>query len=41
MKFLIITVDALATIELLEQTAEAWSLRGGRRGLAVAACSRG
>ncbi|MFE2412367.1 Helicase associated domain protein [Kitasatospora sp. NPDC059408] len=28
------------TIELLEQTAEAWSLRGGRRGLAVAACSR-
>ncbi|MFE4356751.1 Helicase associated domain protein [Kitasatospora sp. NPDC056800] len=29
------------TIELLEQTAEAWSLRGGRRGLAVAACSRG
>ncbi|MFJ9777181.1 sigma factor-like helix-turn-helix DNA-binding protein [Kitasatospora sp. NPDC101157] len=28
------------TIELLEQTAEAWSLKGGRRGLAVAACSR-
>ncbi|MFD8599159.1 Helicase associated domain protein [Kitasatospora sp. NPDC059646] len=28
------------TIELLEQTAEAWSLRGGRRGLAIAACSR-
>ncbi|MER5349422.1 Helicase associated domain protein [Kitasatospora sp. NPDC002551] len=28
------------TIELLEQTAEAWSLRGGRRGPAVAACSR-
>ncbi|MER7585227.1 Helicase associated domain protein [Kitasatospora sp. NPDC097691] len=28
------------TIELLEQTADAWSLRGGRRGLAVAACSR-
>ncbi|GAA2815643.1 Helicase associated domain protein [Kitasatospora aburaviensis] len=28
------------TIELLEQTAEAWALRGGRRGLAVAACSR-
>ncbi|MFB7616852.1 Helicase associated domain protein [Kitasatospora sp. NPDC056181] len=28
------------TIELLEQTAESWSLRGGRRGLAVAACSR-
>ncbi|MFD7451770.1 Helicase associated domain protein [Kitasatospora sp. NPDC059827] len=28
------------TIELLEQTAEAWSLRGARRGLAVAACSR-
>ncbi|GAA1992822.1 DEAD/DEAH box helicase [Kitasatospora viridis] len=28
------------TIELLEQTAEAWSLWGGRRGLAVAACSR-
>ncbi|MFI9159016.1 DEAD/DEAH box helicase [Kitasatospora aureofaciens] len=28
------------TIELLEQSAEAWSLRGGRRGLAVAACSR-
>ncbi|MFC8454599.1 DEAD/DEAH box helicase family protein [Kitasatospora sp. NPDC057223] len=28
------------TIELLEQTAEAGSLRGGRRGLAVAACSR-
>ncbi|MEV6212559.1 Helicase associated domain protein [Kitasatospora sp. NPDC051914] len=28
------------TIELLEQTAEAWSLGGGRRGLAVAACSR-
>ncbi|MFF2147945.1 Helicase associated domain protein [Kitasatospora sp. NPDC058190] len=28
------------TIKLLEQTAEAWSLRGGRRGLAVAACSR-
>ncbi|MFE4973563.1 Helicase associated domain protein [Kitasatospora sp. NPDC056651] len=28
------------TIELLEQTAEAWSLRGGRRGLAVAGCSR-
>ncbi|SDT83494.1 Helicase conserved C-terminal domain-containing protein [Streptomyces sp. TLI_053] len=28
------------TIELLEQTATAWSLKGGRRGLAVAACSR-
>jgi predicted helicase len=28
------------TIELLEQTAESWSLKGGRRGLAVAACSR-
>ncbi|MFI9329295.1 Helicase associated domain protein [Kitasatospora sp. NPDC052868] len=28
------------TIELLEQTAAAWSLKGGRRGLAVAACSR-
>ncbi|MET9618124.1 DEAD/DEAH box helicase [Kitasatospora indigofera] len=28
------------TIELLEQTAGAWSLKGGRRGLAVAACSR-
>ncbi|WP_051969106.1 DEAD/DEAH box helicase [Kitasatospora azatica] len=28
------------TIELLEQTAEAWSTKGGRRGLAVAACSR-
>ncbi|MFB7911313.1 Helicase associated domain protein [Kitasatospora sp. NPDC056076] len=28
------------TIELLEQTAQAWSLRGARRGLAVAACSR-
>ncbi|MFJ9775957.1 Helicase associated domain protein [Kitasatospora sp. NPDC101157] len=28
------------TIELLEQTAEAWTLRGARRGLAVAACSR-
>ncbi|WP_405363565.1 Helicase associated domain protein [Kitasatospora sp. NBC_00085] len=28
------------TIELLEQTAEAWSLRGGRRGRAVAVCSR-
>ncbi|MFJ2577134.1 DEAD/DEAH box helicase family protein [Kitasatospora aureofaciens] len=28
------------TIELLEQTAESWSLRGGRRGRAVAACSR-
>ncbi|CAM5666639.1 Helicase OS=Kitasatospora aureofaciens OX=1894 GN=GCM10010502_68740 PE=4 SV=1 [Kitasatospora aureofaciens] len=28
------------TIELLEQTAEAWSLKGGRRGLTVAACSR-
>ncbi|WP_035857861.1 DEAD/DEAH box helicase family protein, partial [Kitasatospora cheerisanensis] len=28
------------TIELLEQTAEAWSLKGGRRGLAIAACSR-
>ncbi|MFI9322629.1 DEAD/DEAH box helicase [Kitasatospora aureofaciens] len=28
------------TIELLEQTAEAWSLKGGCRGLAVAACSR-
>ncbi|MDH6711366.1 putative helicase [Kitasatospora sp. MAA19] len=28
------------TIELLEQTAESWSLRGGHRGLAVAACSR-
>ncbi|MER8188149.1 Helicase associated domain protein [Kitasatospora sp. NPDC094015] len=28
------------TIELLEQTAASWSLKGGRRGLAVAACSR-
>ncbi|MEY9950335.1 Helicase associated domain protein [Kitasatospora sp. GAS1066B] len=28
------------TIELLEQTAESWSTKGGRRGLAVAACSR-
>ncbi|MFJ8434854.1 Helicase associated domain protein [Kitasatospora sp. NPDC094019] len=28
------------TIELLEQTAAAWSLKGGRRGLAIAACSR-
>ncbi|TYC68837.1 DEAD/DEAH box helicase [Streptomyces sp. CB01881] len=28
------------TIELLEQSAEAWSTKGGRRGLAVAACSR-
>ncbi|MFB7375807.1 Helicase associated domain protein [Kitasatospora purpeofusca] len=28
------------TIELLEQTANAWSTRFGRRGLAVAACSR-
>ncbi|WP_457033722.1 DEAD/DEAH box helicase family protein, partial [Kitasatospora sp. P5_F3] len=28
------------TIELLEQTAESWSVKGGRRGLAVAACSR-
>ncbi|WP_345703670.1 DEAD/DEAH box helicase [Kitasatospora paranensis] len=28
------------TIELLEQTAESWSLLGGRRGVAVAACSR-
>lgn len=28
------------TIELLEQTAGAWSLKGGRRGLAIAACSR-
>ncbi|MFG2919704.1 DEAD/DEAH box helicase family protein [Kitasatospora sp. NPDC048298] len=28
------------TIELLEQTPEAWSLKGGRRGLVVAACSR-
>ncbi|SOB88568.1 DEAD/DEAH box helicase [Streptomyces sp. 1331.2] len=28
------------TIELLEQTAEAWALKGGRKGLAVAACSR-
>ncbi|WP_051742303.1 DEAD/DEAH box helicase [Kitasatospora sp. MBT66] len=28
------------TIELLEQTAEAWSAKGARRGLAVAACSR-
>ncbi|GAA1236748.1 DEAD/DEAH box helicase [Kitasatospora nipponensis] len=28
------------TIELLEQTAEAWSTKGGRRGLAIAACSR-
>ncbi|MFJ2864133.1 Helicase associated domain protein [Kitasatospora sp. NPDC087314] len=28
------------TIELLEQTAESWSTKGGRRGLTVAACSR-
>ncbi|MFI9273432.1 Helicase associated domain protein [Kitasatospora sp. NPDC052896] len=28
------------TIELLEQTAASWSTKGGRRGLAVAACSR-
>ncbi|MFJ9521832.1 Helicase associated domain protein [Kitasatospora sp. NPDC101801] len=28
------------TIELLEQTANAWSTRHGRRGLSVAACSR-
>ncbi|MGW6917348.1 Helicase associated domain protein [Kitasatospora sp. NPDC054939] len=28
------------TIELLEQTAASWSLKGGRRGLAIAACSR-
>ncbi|WP_162002661.1 DEAD/DEAH box helicase [Streptomyces sp. CB01881] len=28
------------TIELLEQTAASWSLKGGRQGLAVAACSR-
>ncbi|MGF1427070.1 Helicase associated domain protein [Kitasatospora sp. LaBMicrA B282] len=27
------------TIELLEQTAAAWSLKGGRRGLSIAACS--
>ncbi|MFD0261087.1 Helicase associated domain protein [Kitasatospora indigofera] len=30
----------MPTIELLEQTAGAWSLKGGRRGLAIAACSR-
>ncbi|MFF9645876.1 DEAD/DEAH box helicase family protein [Kitasatospora aureofaciens] len=34
-------VVLVPTIELLEQTAEAWSLRGGCRGLAVAARSRG
>ncbi|MGW2372204.1 Helicase associated domain protein [Kitasatospora sp. NPDC001683] len=28
------------TIELLEQTAQSWSTKGGRRGLAIAACSR-
>ncbi|GAA0699032.1 DEAD/DEAH box helicase [Kitasatospora atroaurantiaca] len=28
------------TIELLEQTANSWSTQGGRRGLAIAACSR-
>ena len=34
------TLVLVPTIELLEQTAESWSLRGGRRGLAVALCSR-
>ncbi|GAA2156917.1 DEAD/DEAH box helicase [Kitasatospora kazusensis] len=34
------TLVLVPTIELLEQTAESWSTLGGRRGLAVAACSR-
>ncbi|MGE7437651.1 hypothetical protein [Kitasatospora sp. NPDC001175] len=33
-------VVLVPTIELLEPTAASWSLKGGRRDLAVAACSR-
>ncbi|WP_371476453.1 hypothetical protein [Kitasatospora sp. NBC_00315] len=39
-RVLVLVLVLVPTIELLEQTAGAWSLKGGRRGPAAAACSR-